>query len=111
MSSSHAHDLVTKDLRARVAFLAERKLSGQKLKDAKGFIVRARSRKPLENLVARLELLPDKDGENSNLIYGPEARARIRAARASGMTIAEVCRRWSISHETLYRIMNREEKP
>lgn len=85
--------------------LIDRKLSGQKRRDALAFVRGRRTGRDLERLAERIEGLPDvaRDGHVNARLTSAQV-AGIRTARAEGATFAAIAGRFDVSAATAYSI-------
>lgn len=95
-------------LREQAIELASRKLCGQRLKDAKHFLLwNRRSPENIERLMAQLEPLPDLDIDPATRAYvsgiSPGEVAAMRTERAAGDTLQVIAARHHVSMSTVSR--------
>lgn len=108
-------NLATRELQKAALELAERKLSGQQLREAKAFITgHWRKGNQLNNLVARLETLPDivKPGQpiRQKLRLRGEAEInQMRNEREAGDSIRKIATRHGIAYTTARRYLQEAE--
>jgi hypothetical protein len=100
----------TSEEKVAASDLAERKLSGLKLREAKAFIWRSRrSKRDVAQLVSRLEFLPDLPKEKEPVpngrpsIFGPAMIRMMQADRKAGMSYGRIAKKYSVSYSTAYR--------
>lgn len=101
-------EMVGLTLREEAIALASRKLAGQRLKDAKHFVLWShRQSKDIEQLMKRLAVLPDLavDPGSRQFTCGiPAAElAQWQAERTAGLTLREIAARHSVSMSTVCR--------
>ena len=102
--------IATLAMRTEAVKLAERKLTGEKLRGAKGFIHGSRrTGDQIEQLVKRLEGLPDVATERKALpgqrsVLSDEEIERMCADRAAGVKLRELAPKYGVSIATASRI-------
>jgi DNA invertase Pin-like site-specific DNA recombinase len=98
-------------LRTAARKLAERKLTGNQLRDAKNFIKAAfRTGRQVEALMARLETVADvnvsaEDRAQLTTLSVADIQ-RVRADRAAGMTLQQIATKYRIGQTTVWRYCN-----
>lgn len=99
--------IVSKELRARALWLAVRKLSGERLDAARGFVRgRRRTTRDVEAFITRIEALPDveRDAPASAVISDAKV-VRMRAEYAAGATTyPQLAEKYGLSQRQVARI-------
>lgn len=94
-------------LKAQARFMIDRKLKGEQRMEALRRLNNPhRTTEDFKRVIDRLTPLPDVDRETAHpqSQFGPEAIARIRAERASGMTLQALADLHQTSFSTIRRL-------
>lgn len=99
-------DAATKALRYAAIELIDRKLTGDRRRQAVAFVRRTGVGSKIEALMQRLEHLPDIEREaHPNAVLTDAAVVEMRAAHAAGVSSSELARRYGISTAQSSRIL------